>query len=192
MAGRFAIYAREDCSNKTYSATAVLSVNQVGSSAETKVLHLRVYHVTIVMIGYGMISENGVGPKSGLARSPSAMPPQPGVFALPYASTHNARPDVVHVHHHPVAGPSTRTHGLPTPAHTRPSYSQPVPDDPKRDKKRKDMSGKLGKEMSDRRDESVYPCLSSHHRTHMPSQRQTLCRKHLCPPQRRHTARISP
>ncbi|KAG9309443.1 hypothetical protein JVU11DRAFT_10412 [Chiua virens] len=66
------------------------------------------------------------------------MPPQPGVFALPYASTHNARPDVIHVHHPPVAGPSTRTH-----------------DDPnlKRDKKRKDISGKVGKEMTDRRDE---------------------------------------
>ncbi|KAF8449343.1 hypothetical protein L210DRAFT_858403 [Boletus edulis BED1] len=65
------------------------------------------------------------------------MPPQPGVFALPYASTHNARPDVVHVHHPPVPGPSTRTHA----------------DDPKRDKKRKDLSGKVGKEMTDRRDE---------------------------------------
>ncbi|KAF8548853.1 hypothetical protein OG21DRAFT_1515837 [Imleria badia] len=64
------------------------------------------------------------------------MPPQPGVFALPYASTHNARPDVVHVHHPPVPGPSSRSH-----------------DDPKRDKKRKDLSGKVGKEMIDRRDE---------------------------------------
>ncbi|KIJ65188.1 hypothetical protein HYDPIDRAFT_111082 [Hydnomerulius pinastri MD-312] len=96
------------------------------------------------------------------------MPPQPGMFALPYASTHKARADVIqpdnmsmtisyqhqphiqaqgqlqgsgphihHVHHHaPVAGPSTRTH-----------------DDPKKDKKRKDISGKVGKEMSDRRDE---------------------------------------
>ncbi|KIK81525.1 hypothetical protein PAXRUDRAFT_832783 [Paxillus rubicundulus Ve08.2h10] len=95
------------------------------------------------------------------------MPPQPGMFALPYASTHKARPDVIqpdnmsmtisyqhqphiqaqaqlqgsnpHIHHAHnglVAGPSTRIH-----------------DDPKRDKKRKDISGKVGKEMSDRRDE---------------------------------------
>lgn len=87
------------------------------------------------------------------------------MFALPYASTHKARADVIehpssvsyhfqaqpqiqsgsnphihHVHHHtPVAGPSTRT--------------QVVVDDSKREKKRKDISGKVGKEMSDRRDE---------------------------------------
>ncbi|OJA21198.1 hypothetical protein AZE42_01357 [Rhizopogon vesiculosus] len=86
------------------------------------------------------------------------MPPQPGMFALPYASTHKARTDVIqpdnipiyptiqppqgpnphyhHVHHHqPTAGPSR------------------VQDDPKREKKRKDLSGKVGKEMTDRRDE---------------------------------------
>ncbi|KAF9219731.1 hypothetical protein BS17DRAFT_740199 [Gyrodon lividus] len=98
------------------------------------------------------------------------MPPQPGMFALPYASTHKARADVIqpdnmsmtisyqhqphiqaqgqlhgsnphlhHVHSAPVAGPSTRTH-----------------DDPKRDKKRKDISVKVGKEMSDRRDEGCH------------------------------------
>ncbi|KAH0836453.1 hypothetical protein J3R83DRAFT_8060 [Lanmaoa asiatica] len=54
-----------------------------------------------------------------------------GVFALPYASTHNARPDVIQVHHQHIAGPN----------------------DTKRDKKRKEISGKLGKELSDRRDE---------------------------------------
>ncbi|KAL4066167.1 hypothetical protein V8B97DRAFT_1934448 [Scleroderma yunnanense] len=96
------------------------------------------------------------------------MPPQPGMFALPYASTHKARADVIqpdntsmtisyqhqqhpqphiqpasnphihHVHHHTsVTGPSTsRAH-----------------DDPKREKKRKDISGKVGKEMNDRRDD---------------------------------------
>ncbi|KAH7885746.1 hypothetical protein F5I97DRAFT_2060247 [Phlebopus sp. FC_14] len=99
------------------------------------------------------------------------MPPQPGMFALPYASTHKARADVIqpdnmsmtlsyqhqphiqphaqfqgsnphihHVHHPlPVAGPSTRTH-----------------DDPKKEKKRRDISGKFGKELSDRRDEGRY------------------------------------
>ncbi|KAG6330733.1 hypothetical protein ID866_8357, partial [Astraeus odoratus] len=99
------------------------------------------------------------------------MPPQPGVFALPYASTHKARADVIqpdntsmtisyqhqqhfqaqpqpqqiqsasnphihHVHHAPVAGSSTRTH-----------------DDPKREKKRKDIPSKVGKEVNDRRDD---------------------------------------
>ncbi|KAG8215084.1 hypothetical protein J3R82DRAFT_8505 [Butyriboletus roseoflavus] len=38
-------------------------------------------------------------------------------------------------------------------APARPTHNPSPPDDPKRDKKRKDMSGKLGKEMSDRRDE---------------------------------------
>ncbi|KAH7924312.1 hypothetical protein BV22DRAFT_1091218 [Leucogyrophana mollusca] len=92
------------------------------------------------------------------------MPPQPGMFALPYASTHKARADVlqpdsmnmaisyqthsqsqasmqtqgIHYQHHPpAAGSSSRAHG----------------DDGKRDKKRKDISGKLGKEMHERRDE---------------------------------------
>ncbi|KAI6124864.1 hypothetical protein EV401DRAFT_2259566 [Pisolithus croceorrhizus] len=94
------------------------------------------------------------------------MPPQPGMFALPYASTHKARADVIqpdntsmtisyqhfqaqpqppqiqppsnsHVHHvHHYTGPSNpRTH-----------------DDTKKEKKRKDISGKVGKEI-DRRDD---------------------------------------
>jgi len=95
------------------------------------------------------------------------MPPQPGVFALPYASTHNVRPDVVHIHHPPVAGPSSRTHGARPPCRSiRPSHSHPPADDPKRDKKRKDLSGKVGKELTDRRDESVsapFASLSSPH-----------------------------
>ncbi|KAI6167306.1 hypothetical protein EDD17DRAFT_1539785 [Pisolithus thermaeus] len=96
------------------------------------------------------------------------MPPQPGMFALPYASTHKARADVIqpdntsmtisyqhfqpqpqppqiqppsnsHVHHvHHYTGPGNpRTH-----------------DDTKKEKKRKDISGKVGKEI-DRRDECV-------------------------------------
>ncbi|KAI6139805.1 hypothetical protein BKA82DRAFT_1001324 [Pisolithus tinctorius] len=100
------------------------------------------------------------------------MPPQPGMFALPYASTHKARADVIqpdntpmtisyqhfqaqpqppqvqptsnphihHVHHYtPISGPSNpRTH-----------------DDTKKEKKRKDISGKVGKEI-DRRDDGPH------------------------------------
>ena len=96
------------------------------------------------------------------------MPPQPGVFALPYASTHNVRPDVVHVHH-PPAGPSSRTHGAHPPSRSaRPSAHHPPADDPKRDKKRKDLSGKVGKEMTDRRDESVFASLPRCHRLTWP------------------------
>ncbi|KAG1860256.1 hypothetical protein DFJ58DRAFT_778836, partial [Suillus subalutaceus] len=65
------------------------------------------------------------------------MPPQPGMFALPYASTHKPPqgPNPHYHNAHPIAGPSR------------------VQDDPKREKKRKDISGKVGKEMLDRRDE---------------------------------------
>ncbi|TFK39476.1 hypothetical protein BDQ12DRAFT_681847 [Crucibulum laeve] len=76
------------------------------------------------------------------------MPPQPGVFAVPYGSAHGkARTggygadvsDIYQHHHHSqVAGPSSRAHGH---------------DDGKKEKRRKDIAGKLGKEMNDRRDD---------------------------------------
>ncbi|KAH9943835.1 hypothetical protein B0H21DRAFT_747777 [Amylocystis lapponica] len=58
------------------------------------------------------------------------MPPQPGVFALPYSSTHKA-----------IAGPSSRPHGAPA-------------DDPKKERKRRDVAAKLGKEMNERREDA--------------------------------------
>ncbi|GBE86630.1 hypothetical protein SCP_0905090 [Sparassis crispa] len=77
------------------------------------------------------------------------MPPQPGLFALPYSSTHKARSgtnaEVIETtgtahRHQAVAGPS-RTHGSQT-------------EDQKRERKKKEIVGKLGKEMSDRRDDA--------------------------------------
>ncbi|KAG0698248.1 hypothetical protein DFH29DRAFT_942495 [Suillus ampliporus] len=86
------------------------------------------------------------------------MPPQPGMFALPYASTHKARTDVIQPDNMPMSisysnmqppqGPNAHYHNShPTAGPSR------VQDDPKREKKRKDISGKLGKEMTERRDE---------------------------------------
>ncbi|KAI0060659.1 hypothetical protein BV25DRAFT_917730 [Artomyces pyxidatus] len=89
------------------------------------------------------------------------MPPQPGMFALPYASTHKARATTsvdMHNHvsdmnmgyHHPsshhssssmIAGPSSRPHGVNV-------------EDGKKDRRRKEISGRLGKEMNERRDDS--------------------------------------
>ncbi|KAI9509669.1 hypothetical protein F5148DRAFT_1185687 [Russula earlei] len=79
------------------------------------------------------------------------MPPQPGVFPLPYASTNNT-PDIVtsypqtphHTIHHSssglLAGSSSRQHGTNV-------------DDGKKDRRRKEIVGRLGKEMNDRRDD---------------------------------------
>ncbi|TFY80054.1 hypothetical protein EWM64_g3961 [Hericium alpestre] len=90
------------------------------------------------------------------------MPPQPGMFALPYASTHKARAsnnvdlhtsDIAMSYHHAsisasqhppssmIAGPSSRTHGANL-------------DEVKKEKRRKEIAGRLGKEMSDRRDDT--------------------------------------
>jgi hypothetical protein len=106
------------------------------------------------------------------------MPPQPGMFALPYASTHKARTDIIqpdnmpmsisysnmqppqgpnpHYHNtHPTAGPS-RVQGTSLfLANLNVRTHLANKDDPKREKKRKDISGKVGKEMLDRRDEYV-------------------------------------
>lgn len=81
------------------------------------------------------------------------MPPQPGIFALPYGTTHSqgsalASTSQGHLHHNfhqhggAVAGPSSRVH-----------VTGSMDDTRKDSRKRKDVSGKLGKEMGDRRDE---------------------------------------
>ncbi|KAK7054130.1 hypothetical protein R3P38DRAFT_2683820 [Favolaschia claudopus] len=62
------------------------------------------------------------------------MPPQPGMF--PY---HPPPVDSMYQHHNAIAGPSSRI--------------IPMEDVKKDTKKRKDISGKLGKEMNDRRDD---------------------------------------
>ncbi|KXN86724.1 hypothetical protein AN958_09715 [Leucoagaricus sp. SymC.cos] len=88
------------------------------------------------------------------------MPPQQGLFAVPYGSAHKARtgymaPDMgevgpggggagpVYAHHgHAgVAGPSSRGH---------------VVDDGKKEKRKREIAGKLGKEMIDRREDGRY------------------------------------
>ncbi|KAF8654636.1 hypothetical protein AX16_003489 [Volvariella volvacea WC 439] len=76
------------------------------------------------------------------------MPPQPGVFSLPFS--HKPRqtypgdiPEVSYYQHVPVAGPSSRMHAAPNIDEGRRD----------RDKKKRDIAGKLGKEMSDRRDD---------------------------------------
>src|SRR6266852_1903601 len=114
------------------------------------------------------------------------MPPQPGVFPLPYASTsthksranhteiHNGTTDIVtsypppphHSIHHPsssslLAGPSSRPHGTFL-LHLRHVFIHSFvaspganTDDGKKDRRRKEIVGRLGKEMNDRRDECV-------------------------------------
>ncbi|KAJ6583788.1 hypothetical protein B0H10DRAFT_2096516 [Mycena sp. CBHHK59/15] len=69
------------------------------------------------------------------------MPPQTGMFPLPYPAATKDALNITYQHHNAVAGPSSRPHTM-------------VVDDPKKDsKKRKEISGKLGKEIHDRRDD---------------------------------------
>ena len=96
------------------------------------------------------------------------MPPQPGVFALPYSSAGKSRGQngiIEAVEYHPSnlnAGPS-RTHGAVSLAQsvvcegsnwpTCALYSGLTPVDDPQKRKRKEFASKLGKEMSDRREE---------------------------------------
>ena len=99
------------------------------------------------------------------------MPPQLGAFAIPYSAQHKGRPtpnaEIVEVgtsyQHQPAAGPS-RIHGVFVhKISSSGSYLTLLPangngnltEEAKKDKRRKEMVGKLGKEMSDRRDECV-------------------------------------
>ncbi|KAJ7044710.1 hypothetical protein C8F04DRAFT_1027093 [Mycena alexandri] len=74
------------------------------------------------------------------------MPPQTGMFPIPpYAPGGSKDPmGIPHQHHNAVAGPSSRAHNM-----------GGGMDEVKKDntKKRKEISGKLGKEMNDRRDD---------------------------------------
>ncbi|TEB33082.1 hypothetical protein FA13DRAFT_1773327 [Coprinellus micaceus] len=74
------------------------------------------------------------------------MPPQPGVFSVPYGMGHKSRSNTAYAgdvemgqayQHHPIAG-SSRAHE----------------EGNKKERKRKDLSGKLGKEMNDRREDN--------------------------------------
>ncbi|KAJ7437816.1 hypothetical protein B0H11DRAFT_2255073 [Mycena galericulata] len=67
------------------------------------------------------------------------MPPHAGMFQLPYAP--NTKDPISYQHHNAIAGPSSRTHTI------------PMEEVKKEPKKRKELSGKLGKEMNDRRDD---------------------------------------
>ncbi|OCH96341.1 hypothetical protein OBBRIDRAFT_787423 [Obba rivulosa] len=73
------------------------------------------------------------------------MPPQPGVFALPYASTRAPQfTDTIDMsapyHHHQTAAGPSRLHGSGA-------------EDPKKDKKKSTSHGKFGKELHERREE---------------------------------------
>ncbi|KAF7355653.1 hypothetical protein MSAN_01483100 [Mycena sanguinolenta] len=70
------------------------------------------------------------------------MPPQTGMFPVPYPAKDTMN-NIAYQHHNAVAGPSSRTHSMPMEDVKKESSS----------KKRKDLSGKLGKEMHDRRDD---------------------------------------
>ncbi|KAI0766665.1 hypothetical protein BD413DRAFT_480819 [Trametes elegans] len=77
------------------------------------------------------------------------MPPQPGVFAVSHTSTHKVRAgaageltSVNMLHYEALAGPSSRPHGV-------------QGEEAKKDKRRKEVIGKISKEMADRRDEYV-------------------------------------
>ncbi|KAL7280330.1 hypothetical protein ACG7TL_005247 [Trametes sanguinea] len=75
------------------------------------------------------------------------MPPQPGVFAVTHSSTHKVRAGAAAeltstntIHYETLAGPSSRPHAL-------------QGEEAKKDKRRKEVIGKISKEMADRRDE---------------------------------------
>ncbi|KAI0630598.1 hypothetical protein C8Q77DRAFT_215601 [Trametes polyzona] len=77
------------------------------------------------------------------------MPPQPGVFAVSHSSTHKVRAgaageltSVNTIHYEALAGPSSRPH-----------VAGPQGEEAKRDKRRKEVIGKIGKEMQDRRED---------------------------------------
>lgn len=118
------------------------------------------------------------------------MPPQPGIFALPYGTTHSQSGALAstssqggayrhpsnsttqlqqqqHLQQHPSSSShhtqhSSLGHGHP-PSHLHHNFHQhggAVGDTRKDSRKRKDVSGKLGKEMGDRRDELSFFFLS--------------------------------
>ncbi|KAF7352464.1 hypothetical protein MVEN_01211300 [Mycena venus] len=69
------------------------------------------------------------------------MPPQTGMFSAPYPVSGKDTMGIAYQHHNAVAGPSSRAHNI------------PMEDVKKETKTRKQISGKLGKEMNDRRDD---------------------------------------
>lgn len=97
------------------------------------------------------------------------MPPQPGMFPLSYPSSHKVRSNdipemnITYQHHQPnsIAGPSSRIHGKSIgclyEGIQRPKlsciHSGGSMDDGKKERRRREIAGKLGKEMNDRRDE---------------------------------------
>ncbi|KAF8625038.1 hypothetical protein AX17_006952 [Amanita inopinata Kibby_2008] len=103
------------------------------------------------------------------------MPPQPGMFALPYPAS-KGRPaysadveiGIAYGHGHGLVGHGTIGHGAPHGhahvGHTHGHAAMAGPssrihglsgmDDAKKDRRRKEIAGKLGKEMSDRREDA--------------------------------------
>jgi hypothetical protein len=98
------------------------------------------------------------------------MPPQTGMFPVPYPSSNKDTMNITYQHHNAVAGPSSRTHSMCLASLSFLLFflgffskkltlveDIPMEDVKKETKKRKEISGKLGKEMNDRRDECVFP-----------------------------------
>ena len=101
------------------------------------------------------------------------MPPQPGMFALPYPLPPRTRNSVLldgqpGMHEYSATYQSTvtstsRTHGMWNSLRTRLSIltsSGHFGDDPKKDKRRREIAGRLGKEMSDKKEQSVIMLLT--------------------------------
>src|ERR1700722_15329 len=76
------------------------------------------------------------------------MPPQPGMFPISYSSTHKARASN-HADVSDITYQQTHQHQH---QHHHHHHNTSI-DDGRKEKRRKEIAGKLGKEMNDRRDE---------------------------------------
>ncbi|EPQ56722.1 hypothetical protein GLOTRDRAFT_128658 [Gloeophyllum trabeum ATCC 11539] len=98
------------------------------------------------------------------------MPPQPGMFPIHSNKSRqdsygNMQEPSTSYHHNAVAGPSSRAHAS--------------SDEIKKDRKRKELAGKLGREMTERKDDSRYfqEAISAQHSTAL----QLATRPDTCP-----------
>ena len=101
-------------------------------------------------------------PAFGILFSPQfvTMPPQPGIFAVPYNANHKSSNQYQTDAYHHNGHHSQRAHGLFSIAMyartaTHRLYTLFVESDAKKEKKRKEIANRLGKEMIEKRDECV-------------------------------------
>ena len=88
------------------------------------------------------------------------MPPQPGIFAVPYNANHKSSNQYQTDAYHHNGHHNQRAHGLFSIAMyartaTHRFYTLFVESDAKKEKKRKEIANRLGKEMIEKRDEYV-------------------------------------